>query len=110
MENLDPTAARMMQQYAQQQQQHHHHSAYLGGGMDPSAAFPQSHNPHDHGGVGIPPPHDHHSGGGGAGAGGPMDGSSSGMRGGAGHVDISTILDQIMNITDQSLDEAQVLF
>ena len=27
-----------------------------------------------------------------------------------GHTDINTILDQIMNITDQSLDEAQVSF
>ena len=27
-----------------------------------------------------------------------------------GHADINTILDQIMNITDQSLDEAQVSF
>ncbi len=27
-----------------------------------------------------------------------------------GHADINTILDQIMNITDQSLDEAQVFF
>ena len=27
-----------------------------------------------------------------------------------GHADINTILDQIMNITDQSLDEAQVYF
>ena len=30
------------------------------------------------------------------------------VEGVRGHADISTILDQIMNITDQSLDEAQV--
>ena len=34
-------------------------------------------------------------------------GQTDGIRG---HADINSILDQIMNITDQSLDEAQVLF
>ena len=33
-----------------------------------------------------------------------------GQDAGRGHADINTILDQIMNITDQSLDEAQVSF
>ena len=34
--------------------------------------------------------------------------SGSSVDGARGHADISSILDQIMNITDQSLDEAQV--
>ena len=36
-----------------------------------------------------------------------QDDHQKGLRG---HADINTILDQIMNITDQSLDEAQVSF
>lgn len=39
--------------------------------------------------------------------GGQEDTLQDGTRG---HSDINTILDQIMNITDQSLDEAQVSF
>jgi len=43
---------------------------------------------------------------------GPQEDQSGGqgVDGIRGHADINTILDQIMNITDQSLDEAQVLF
>ena len=50
------------------------------------------------------------------GMGGPMDhqqqqgGGEDGQDGLRSHADINTILDQIMNITDQSLDEAQVSF
>ena len=95
---MDP--ARMMQHYAAQQ------SAYLGGGIDPSTGMPiQQHNPHDNSGAVA-------SGGGVMPGGVPHDQTGTGvvMDGMRGHVDISTILDQIMNITDQSLDEAQVLF
>ena len=42
----------------------------------------------------------------------PTDDGSAGrtQEGVRGHANINTILDQIMNITDQSLDEAQVSF
>ena len=104
MENLDPS--RMMQHYGygmdpataaaavgmhhhmqQQQQQHHHHQQQQ-----------QQQQQQEHEGAGpsanSDPRHQQHISDGGG-----------GIRG---HADICTILDQIMNITDQSLDEAQV--
>ena len=107
MENLDP--GRMMQHYGygmdpataaaavgmhhhmqqHQQQQLHHHQQQQQQQQEHEGAGPSANSD---------PRHQQHMSDGGGGGGG-------GIRG---HADICTILDQIMNITDQSLDEAQV--
>ena len=107
MENLD--AGRMMQHYAAAQ-----HSAYLNA-LDPGMMMSAAHHHHHQ-----QQQQQHQQGvessqhqsmeqqqqSMGEQQGPQLGEGGSGMRG---HADISTILDQIMNITDQSLDEAQVI-
>ena len=108
MENLD--AGRMMQHYAAAQAQH---SAYLNAAaLDPSGMMMHSHahaleqhhqqqqqQQHEEGDMEHAQQQQQSMSG-------QLGEGGSSMRG---HADISTILDQIMNITDQSLDEAQVI-